>query len=90
MPAKLREATELGTVQVLIPSWERWLRVGGRAPKTITVYGDSARQFEVFAGEKFGITAVGRVTRETVETFIEDQLARHKPTTARVRFGSLP
>jgi site-specific recombinase XerD len=89
MPAKLREATELGTVQVLISSWERSLRAGNKAPKTIRVYGDSARQFEVFAREKFGITAVDRITRETVKSFIADQLTRHKPTTASIRYRCL-
>jgi site-specific recombinase XerD len=89
MPAKLREATELGTLEVLIPSWERSLRAGNKAPKTIRVYGDSARQFEAFAREAFGITAVDRITRETVESFVADQLARHKPTTASVRYRCL-
>jgi site-specific recombinase XerD len=89
MPAKLREAAEVGTLQVLIPSWERSLRAGNKSAKTIRVYGDSARMFEVFAREAFGITAVDRVNRDHVESFVEDQLARHKPTTASVRYRSL-
>ena len=89
MPAKLREAAEVGTLEVLIPSWERSLRSGNKAPKTIRSYGDSARMLEAFARDKFGITAVGRVNRDTVESFIEDQLARWKPATAAVRYRSL-
>src|SRR5208283_1853131 len=89
MPAKLAEATEFGTLETLIPSWERSLRAGNKSPKTIRAYGDSARQFEVFAREKLGVTAVNKMTRETVETFIADQLARWKPTTASVRYRCL-
>ena len=89
MPTKLSEATEYGTLEILIPSWERSLRAGNKAPRTIRSYGDSARSFEVFSREKLGIATADRVTRETVETFIEDQLSRFKPTTAAVRYRSL-
>ena len=89
MPAKLVEATEFGTLEALISSWERSLRAGNKSPKTIRAYGDSARQFEVFAREKLGVTAVNKMTRETDETFIADQLARWKPTTASVRYRCL-
>jgi site-specific recombinase XerD len=89
MPAKLAEATEFGTLETLIPSWERSLRAGNKSPKTIRAYGDSARLFEVFAREKLGVRAVNKMTRETVETFIADQLARWKPTTASVRYRCL-
>jgi len=30
MPAKLAEATEFGTLETLIPSWERSLRAGNK------------------------------------------------------------
>jgi len=89
MPAKLAAATEFGTLALLIPSWERSLRAANKSPKTIRAYGDSARMFETFAREHFGITAVTGITRETLETFIEDQLANHRPTTASVRYRSL-
>lgn len=89
MPARLSEATEYGTLEVLIPSWERSLRAGNKSPKTVRSYGDSARLLESFARDKFGITDVSRITRETVECFVEDQLNRWKPTTAAVRYRSL-
>ena len=89
MPAKLNDATEFGTLAVLIPSWERSLRAANRSTKTIRAYGDSARLFEAFARGKLGVTSAGAVTRETVEVFIEDQLARWKPTTASVRYRCL-
>ena len=89
MPTKLADAMAYGTLEVLIPSWERSLRAGNKAPRTIQSYGDSARSFEVFARETLGVTTAGQVTRATVETYIEDQLQRWKPTTAAVRYRSL-
>jgi site-specific recombinase XerD len=89
MPAKLVEATEFGTLELLVPSWERSLRAGNKSPKTIRAYGDSARRLAAFVGEKFGTTSVERIGREHVESFIEDQLARHRPATASVRYRSL-
>ena len=73
----------------LIASWERSLRAGNKSSKTIRAYGDSARLFRAFARDAFGIELVDRIKRETVESFIEDQLARWKPTTASVRYRCL-
>ncbi|MCU1490835.1 MAG: integrase [Acidimicrobiaceae bacterium] len=89
MPAKLSEATGYGTLDVLIPSWELSLQAANKSPKTLRVYGDTARLFATFARDKLGVTEARKVTRETVETFMADQLARFKPTTASVRFRSL-
>jgi site-specific recombinase XerD len=89
MPAKLSEATEFGTLEVLIPSWERSLRASNRSPKTIRSYGDSARLLESFIKDAFGITSVAAINRDHLETFIEDQLTRWKPTTAAVRYRSI-
>lgn len=89
MPAKLAEATDFGTFEALIPSWERSLRAGNKSVRTIRAYGEAARLFETFLRDKFGMTSVEHVTREHVESFIEDQLARWKPTTASVRYRCL-
>jgi site-specific recombinase XerD len=89
MPAKLAEATEFGTFEMLLPSWERSLRAANRSPQTIRSYNDSARLFVTFIRDSFGVTTVERANRDHVEAFIEDQLARWKPTTAAVRYRSL-
>lgn len=89
MAVKLSEATEFASLEVLIPSWERSLRAGNKSVKTIRSYGDSARLLEAFLKDSFGLTAVATINRDHVETFIEDQLARWKPTTAAVRYRSL-
>jgi hypothetical protein len=83
MPAKLSEATEFASLEVLVPNWERSLRAGNKSAKTIRSYGDSARLLETFLRDSFGVTAVATITRDHVETFIEDQLARWKPDHGR-------
>jgi site-specific recombinase XerD len=89
MVARLKEATEFGTLADLVPSWERSLRAANKSPKTLRAYGDTARLFERFLVEHGMPTAIAKVGREHVEVFIEDQLAKHKPTTASVRYRSL-
>lgn len=88
-PAKLSEAVEHGTLEVLIPSWELSLRAGNKSARTLRVYGDSARLFARFARERLGVRAARAVTRDNVETFVADQLARYRPSTASVRYRSL-
>jgi site-specific recombinase XerD len=88
-PAKLVESTEIGTFEVLLPSWARSLRAANRSPQTLRSYLDSAHFFDAFVRDSFGVTIVAKVNRDHVEAFIEDQLARWKPTTAAVRYRSL-
>lgn len=76
-------------LSVLIPSWERSLRASNKSPKTIRTYGDDARLLVTFLAAKGMPTAADKILREHVETFVEDQLARHKPTSAAVRYRSL-
>jgi site-specific recombinase XerD len=89
MPARLAEATDFATYEVLLPSWARSLRAANRSPKTIRSYIDSARLFECFLRDAFGVTLVAGTNRDHIESFIEDQLARWKPATAAVRYRSL-
>jgi site-specific recombinase XerD len=89
MMAKPLGTTDVGVLANLIASWERSLRAANRSPKTIRAYGDSARLFERFLAEHGMPTTVAKIGREHVEVFVEDQLARHKPTTASVRYRSL-
>ena len=88
-PAGALQEVGFGDLRDLIPSWERSLRAANKSPRTIRGYGDDARLFATFLAEKGMPTAVEKLTREHVETFIEDQLARHKPTTAAVRYRSI-
>lgn len=89
MPTKLVEATEFATLSALIPWWDRSLRAANKSAKTIRSYTDTAKLFEAFLADSFGISSVASINREHVEAFIADTLARWKPTTAAVRYRSL-
>jgi len=78
-----------GDLAGLIPSFERSLRAQNKSPRTIQTYVDDARRLLAFLESAGMPTAVDRLTREHVEAFIADQLDKHKPSTAAVRFRSL-
>jgi site-specific recombinase XerD len=79
----------VGDLRPLVTSWLRHLRAANLAPKTITTYAQSAESLARFLEVSGMPTAVASIRREHVEAFIEDQLARWKPTTASVRFRAL-
>lgn len=72
----------------LAASFARHLRAANLAPKTIRTYVQSVEALERFLTERGMPTAVSALTREHVETWIEDILARWKPATASVRYRS--
>jgi site-specific recombinase XerD len=77
---------ELGEV---IPAWERSLRARNRSPKTIRSYIDTAVLLESYLKRTGLPTDATTLEREHIETFIDDQLKRWRPTTAAVRYRSL-
>jgi site-specific recombinase XerD len=79
-------AVDLGT---LIPSFGRHLRASNAAPRTIQSYLEACDQFHSFLVEHGMPTAPAKITREHIETYLEDVLARWKATTALSRFKSL-
>jgi site-specific recombinase XerD len=76
-------------LEVLIPSFRRHLRAANLSPRTVRGYGDSCELFLRFLTERGMPTAVEAITREHVESFIEDLLAHWKPATANTRYRSL-
>lgn len=82
-------ATTVGDLAELIPDWCRSLRAGNKSPRTIETYALAANQLLDFLVANGMPTDVDALRREHVETFIEDQLARHKPATASVRYRAL-
>jgi len=88
MPAKL-DMVVFGQIEDLIPSWTRSLRARNKSPKTIRGYRETAEIFRAFLVNKGMPTALDRIGREHVEAFVEDQLARWKPTTALTRYQAL-
>jgi site-specific recombinase XerD len=78
-----------GDLRVLIPDFERSLRARNLSRRTVGIYGDGARLFVAFLLESGMPTEAPRITRDHVETFIERQLADHKPATACQRYNAL-
>lgn len=87
----MQKASEVRATDLspLIRSWERSLRARNCSPRTIQSYGESARQFEGFLVRRGLSCALPGITREVVEAFVADQLARYKPSTAALRYRSL-
>ncbi|WP_092622541.1 tyrosine-type recombinase/integrase [Jiangella sp. DSM 45060] len=71
--------------KALLRSFTRSLRIARRSDRTIQSYAESA---DLLAALYPGVDFES-MTREHVETFIEDQLSRHKVTTASVRYRNL-
>jgi site-specific recombinase XerD len=83
------EATAVGDLRALLPSWRRHLRAANLSPKTITSYTTGAEQLLAYL-EAVGMpTDAAAIRREHVEAFIEDLLSRHRPSTAATRFRDL-
>jgi site-specific recombinase XerD len=72
-----------------LASFGRHLRAGNRTPMTIKSYTEAVRQFDAFLASKAMPRAVGAIHREHVEAFIEDQLARLRPSSAANRYRSV-
>jgi site-specific recombinase XerD len=80
---------ELGEIEELIASWTRSLRSRNRSPKTIRGYRETALLFLALARERGYPVHLDQITRQHVESFMEDQLARWRPTTALTRYQAL-
>jgi site-specific recombinase XerD len=65
-------------------SFDRSLRIANRSPRTRQSYAESARMLADFTGKP-----LVESRRLDIEDFLADQLDRHKPSSAAVRFRSL-
>ncbi|MCX6003512.1 MAG: tyrosine-type recombinase/integrase [Chloroflexi bacterium] len=75
--------------QLLADSFIRALRAENLAKRTIETYAQAVRLFAEFL-TKGGVTPYpGNITREHVESFINDLLSRWKPATANNRYRAL-
>jgi site-specific recombinase XerD len=77
---------ELGA---LVDSWLRHLRAQRMSPATLSTYGTSARQLAAFLADRGMPTTRAGITREHIEAFVSDLLARFKPATAHNRYRAL-
>jgi site-specific recombinase XerD len=69
----------------LLRSFERSLRQANRSPRTIQSYRESAELLVAFVGGR----PLVELDRDDIGEFMTDQLERHKPTSAAVRFRAL-
>jgi site-specific recombinase XerD len=70
-------------------SFARYLRAANIAPATLKTYAEAVRTLSGFLAERGMPTDVAVITREHVEAFITDQLARWRPATAANRYRGL-
>src|SRR5439155_26396599 len=70
-------------------SFARYLRAANIAPATLKTYAEAVRTLSGFLAERGMPTDVAVITRENVEAFITDQLARWRPATAANRYRGL-
>jgi site-specific recombinase XerD len=81
--------TTRSEVEELAESWRRHLTAQRMSPATLSTYGMSVRLLSRFLTEQGMPTAPASITREHVEAFIADLLARWKPATAHNRYRAL-
>jgi site-specific recombinase XerD len=77
-------ATATGN-DLLLRSFARSLRARNRSPRTVQAYLEAAQLLATYSGDR----DLATLSRGDVEDFLADQLTRHRPTTAAVRFRSL-
>lgn len=69
----------------VLRGFSRSLRARNRSPRTIQSYLEAANLLVAHVGD----ADLDSLTRSDIESFIEDQLRRHSPSTAAVRFRSV-
>ncbi len=67
----------------------RALKAENRSPDTIRIYSDAADSFDTYMKKYTQPLDPARVTREQIETYIEELLATRAPATAEARFKAL-
>lgn len=77
------------TLERLARSWKLSLEAGNKAPRTIETYLDAVRLFVEWLETNDQPTTIRVIDRSHVNGFIADQVARHRPSTASVRYRGL-
>jgi site-specific recombinase XerD len=77
------------TIVALQPSFARHLRAANLRPKTEATYGYAIRDLTRFLEGAGMPQEVALITREHVEAYLEDLLARRRPATALAYFKGL-
>jgi site-specific recombinase XerD len=83
------QASRPGSLAVLANSFRRALRAQNKSERTVKTYLEAIRLLDEFLLDRGMPGSVGVMRREHIEAFIADQLSRHKPATASVRYRAL-
>lgn len=83
------QASDVGSLASLIPSWQRSLRAERKSPKTIKSYTDAAGQLAAFLEAHGMPTGVASIRREHVEAFLVDLGERWSASTVATRYRGL-
>jgi site-specific recombinase XerD len=73
----------------LLPSFRRHLAAENKAPRTAQAYTEGVTRLHEFLIERGMPVQVAAITREHVESFVADQIARLKASSARARYASI-
>ena len=76
-------------LSAIAASYKRHLKAENKSPRTIFIYLDSVARLDRYLAAQGMPQEISGITREHVESFIADQLAIHKASTAAIRFRSL-
>lgn len=85
----MRPTSVVNDISQLRRGYELSLRARNRASRTIKSYLETLEHFRLFLVAAGMPTQVDKITREHVEAFVADQVARWRPKTAQVRYGDL-
>jgi len=77
------------TLLDLVPSFERHLRAENKSRKTVTSYTEAVRRLHDYLAAQGMPVVVASISKEHCDAFQADQLARLKPSSAKVRNASL-
>lgn len=90
MTTRAHSVEDLDSLTILLPDWRTHLRARNRSPRTITAYLAVGEAFEAWLTERGMPTTVSAITREHVEAWMADVLARGAaPSSARKYYASL-
>jgi len=79
----------LSDIAPLAESFRRSLRARNRSPRTVAGYMDAVAHFERYLRALGMPTRAADFRRERVESFVADQVERHRPNTAATRYRAL-
>jgi site-specific recombinase XerD len=77
------------TALELLPSFRRHLAAENKAPRTAQAYTEGVTRLHEFLAAQGMPVEVGNITREHVEAFLADQVARLRASSARARYASI-